>query len=165
MADLEKGQPAPDFALPDENGRIWRLSELRGGPVIIYFYPADDTPGCTAEACDFRDAHSFLADEGYLVFGISPQDAASHRAFARKHALNFPLLVDEDLHVAERYGARRAREGSWQSRAGKDVALKVRRSTFVIDPSGRVAEAFYDVTAKGHVEMRRELLSAPAAGA
>src|SRR5918992_663002 len=104
-AALEPGQPAPDFEAVDADGTSWQLSNLRGRSVVLYFYPEDDTPGCTAEACDFRDAHSSFVDENYVVLGVSPQGAASHQRFAAKHRLNFPLLVDADLTIAQRYGA------------------------------------------------------------
>jgi peroxiredoxin Q/BCP len=143
---LKPGMPAPDFELKDATGKVWRLEDLRGRKVILYFYPADDTPGCTAEACDFRDSHDVLEKEGYVVLGVSPQDATSHRAFAQKYSLNFPLLIDSDHSVAEAYGALR------EPFEFGDMELRVGRSTFVIDESGLIQEARYGVKARGHVE-------------
>lgn len=143
---LKPGDRAPDFELKDGDGRTWKLSAI-GGRVIVYFYPADETPGCTLEACDFRDSRDDLARAGYTALGISPQDAASHRAFATNHKLNFPLLVDDRLEVARAYGAVRDEEGSYEG-----TPLKVARSTFVIDDRGEIVEAIYGVKAKGHLQ-------------
>jgi peroxiredoxin Q/BCP len=145
MARLKPGDPAPDFELNDGEGKTWRLTDLRGRRVILYFYPADDTPGCTAQACDFRDARDELQEAGYLVLGVSPQDADSHRAFAAKYRLNFPLLVDADHTMAERYGA--AVEGE-----------RVLRSTFVISEDQTIARADYGVDARQNVTELKELL-------
>lgn len=150
---LRTGQPAPDFELRDAQGKIWRLADLRGRRVILYFYPADDTPGCTAQACDFRDAHHELEGSGYLVLGVSPQDADSHRAFTDKYRLNFPLLIDDDLAVARKYGVAESGGGEYQG-----IPLRVRRSTFIIDEQGRIAQALYGVKARGHVARLRETL-------
>ena len=151
MTRLRRGRQAPDFELHDQEGRSWRLQELRGRRVILYFYPADDTPGCTAEACDFRDARQDLADEGYVVLGVSPQNEASHDAFARKYGLNFPLLVDEDRETGKAYGVV----------AGEGRRPKYTRSTFVIDEQGNIVEALYGVNARGHVSSLRDLLEVP----
>lgn len=139
---LSPGDPAPDFDLADGDGRRWRLADLRGGRVILYFYPADDTPGCTTQACDFRDAQQDLTQAGYTVLGVSPQDEDSHRRFSGKYGLNFPLLVDEGVAVAQRYGA--VRDGGG-----------VKRSTFVIDEDGRILAGEYGVKAKEHVDRLR----------
>ncbi len=147
---LSKGDPAPDFALPDAEGKEWRLSDLRGQKVIVYFYPADDTPGCTAEACDFRDSQSALTQAGYTVLGISPQGAESKQRFVAKYGLNFPLLVDENTEVAESYGT--AEDGGDY----KGIPLRVKRATFVVDEEGKVAEAQYGVRAQGHVAGLKE---------
>ncbi len=149
---LEKGTPAPDFDLKDAEGKAWRLADLRGKKVILYFYPADDTPGCTAQACDFRDSQDDLAGAGYVVLGVSPQGAESHRAFATKYTLNFPLLIDEDHAVADSYGV-------WDemNRYGKSY-MGIRRSTFVIDEDGIITEAQYGVKAGGHVDRLRQAL-------
>lgn len=149
---LSERDPAPDFELQDGDGKTWRLSDLRGKRVILYFYPADDTPGCTAQACDFRDSFGDLQAAGYVVLGVSPQGADSHRAFADKYSLNFPLLVDEDHAVAERYGV-------WgENKFYKNIFLGVKRSTFVIDEQGLIQEAQYGVKARGHVERLRASL-------
>jgi thioredoxin-dependent peroxiredoxin len=149
---LSERDPAPHFELQDGDGKTWRLSDLRGKRVILYFYPADDTPGCTAQACDFRDSFGDLQAAGYVVLGVSPQGADSHRAFADKYSLNFPLLVDEDHAVAERYGV-------WgENKFYKNIFLGVKRSTFVIDKQGLIQEAQYGVKARGHVERLRASL-------
>jgi len=143
---LEPGVQAPDFTLKDADGKTWRLGDLRGQKVILYFYPADDTPGCTTQACDFRDAAGKLDTAGYTVLGVSPQGSDSHRRFRDKHALNFPLLVDADHAVASAYGAWGEKKNYGKTYEG------IRRSTFVIDEEGRIVEARYNVQAKGHVE-------------
>jgi thioredoxin-dependent peroxiredoxin len=150
MQRLSPGDTAPDFELRDAEGATWRLAELQGKRVILYFYPADDTPGCTAEACDFRDTHDRFAAAGYTVLGVSAQGQASHRKFASKHGLNFPLLIDEGHATAAHYGVRGPK------RSEGDAP----RSTFVIDEDGKVVQALYGVKAKGHVDNLRELLHA-----
>jgi peroxiredoxin Q/BCP len=153
VGKLARGNSAPDFNLKDAEGNTWRLGDLRGKKVILFFYPADDTPGCTAEACDFRDARAELGDAGYVVLGASPQGAESHRAFASKFKLNFPLLIDEDMSVANAYGAA-GDLGDYQG-----IPLRVLRSTFVIDEEGIIAHALYGVTARSHVaELRASLV-------
>ncbi|HEX2241424.1 MAG TPA: peroxiredoxin [Actinomycetota bacterium] len=152
MAELEPGMKAPDFELPDATGKTWRLSDLRGKKVILYFYPADDTPGCTREACDFRDNHADLQKKGYVVLGVSPQGVESKQAFTKKYGLNFPLLADEGGKVADAYG-------TWgEVEIFGNQVLKTKRSTFVIDEKGDIAEAQYGVRSKGHVERLRESL-------
>ena len=146
--NLEQGDDAPDFELEDHDGNVWRLKDLRGRRVVIYFYPADDTPGCTAQACDFRDTQDVWTERGYTVLGISPQGAKSHQRFASKYGLNFPLLVDEDLAAAGAFGATKPGVGR----------MRVIRSTFVIDEDGRIERALYGVKARGHVEALRESL-------
>lgn len=155
MSKLRVGDPAPDFELPDHEGRVWKLSELRGQKVILYFYPADDTPGCTKEACDFRDSQHGLQAAGYTVLGVSPQGAESHRRFTDKYELNFPLLVDERLATAKAYGA----TGSLGPFDG--IPLRVRRCTFVIDEEGKIERALYGVRASGHVAKLKESLGVP----
>ncbi len=147
MAKLERGDKAPDFSLEDADGKTWSLADLRGQKVIVYFYPADDTPGCTAQACDFRDAQTDLTTAGYQVLGVSPQGASSHRRFIDKYSLNFPLLVDSDLSMAKAYGVA---DDSGAEFEGKK--LRVKRSTFVIDEDGTLIEALYGVKARGHVD-------------
>jgi peroxiredoxin Q/BCP len=139
------GDPAPELVLPDETGTLHRLSDRRGGWTILYFYPKDDTPGCTIEACQFRDLHDDLvADGDAVVWGISPDGARSHRRFRDKFGLPFTLLSDVDHAVAERYGA-------WREKTlyGR-LSMGVGRSSFLIDPDGRVARAWATVKADGH---------------
>ncbi len=151
---LEPGAEAPEFALQDADGKTWRLSDLRGKKVILYFYPADDTPGCTTQACDFRDASETLDTAGYTVLGVSPQGAESHARFRDKHSLNFPLLVDSDHAAASAYGAWGEKKNYGKTYEG------IKRSTFVIDEEGRIVEARYNVRATGHVEkLLKELAS------
>jgi peroxiredoxin Q/BCP len=136
------GAPAPEFVLPDASGKVHRLADWRGQWLVIYFYPKDDTPGCTTEAIGFRDRQSQLAALKAQVVGVSLDDGASHLAFAEKHRLTFPLLVDRDGTVARRYGTL------------SDFGLFkfARRYTFLIDPGGRVAKAYLSVEASKHVD-------------
>jgi thioredoxin-dependent peroxiredoxin len=138
------GDPAPEVALPDETGTIHRLADQRGRWTILYFYPKDDTPGCTVEACEFRDANETIAERGADVWGISPQGAASKRAFREKFGLPFTLLADEGHSVAEAYG-------SWVEKKnyGKTY-MGTARTTFLVDPDGRVAHVWPKVKAEGH---------------
>ncbi len=144
MTNLSDGDAAPDFELRDDRGEAHRLSDERGHFTVVYFYPKDDTPGCTTEACEFRDANADLAALGVTVWGISPQDERSHATFRDRHSLTFPLLVDEDHAVAERYGA-------WTelTRYGRTY-WGIARSTFLVDPEGRIARAWRRVRAEGH---------------
>jgi thioredoxin-dependent peroxiredoxin len=149
---LEPGDKAPDFTLPDADGKLVSLSSLRGQQVIVYFYPAAMTPGCTTQACDFRDSLSSLAAAGVTVLGISPDAPAKLAKFRDRDHLTFPLLSDPDHKVLEAYGA-------WGEKTlyGKKT-VGVIRSTFVIDPGGTVAKAYYNVKATGHVaRLRTEL--------
>jgi peroxiredoxin Q/BCP len=142
---LEKGQRAPDFELQEADGTTWKLSDLKGKKVIVYFYPVDDTPGCTVQACDFRDAQTQFASAGYVTFGISPQGAESKRHFIDKYGLNFPLLMDEEGSVAQAYGV------TTDGGDYKGKPIRVKRSTFVIDEEGNLSDVQYGVRAKGHV--------------
>jgi len=149
---LAPGDKAPDFTLPDADGKLVSLSSLRGQQVIVYFYPAAMTPGCTTQACDFRDNLSSLAAAGVAVLGISPDAPAKLVKFRDRDHLTFPLLSDPDHKVLEAYGA-------WGEKTlyGKKT-VGVIRSTFVIDPGGTVAKAYYNVKATGHVaRLRTEL--------
>jgi peroxiredoxin Q/BCP len=139
---VEEGSPAPDFELQSDEGETIRLSELRGKPVVLYFYPKDDTPGCTKQACGFRDAYREYQERGAVVLGVSPDDTGSHRKFKEKYGLPFMLLADTEHEVADVYGA-------WGEKqyAGKTY-LGIIRSTFVIDPEGNVARAMYGVNAE-----------------
>ncbi len=138
------GDIAPDFDLPDQDNQIHTLSQYRGRKVVLYFYPKDDTPGCTTEACGFRDARSAIAERGAVVLGISPDPPSSHGRFAQKFGLNFPLLADEDHAVAEAYGV-------WvEKKMYGNVQMGVARTTFIIDTDGRIAHVFKKVRPEGH---------------
>jgi thioredoxin-dependent peroxiredoxin len=141
---IEEGQAAPDFKLRADDGREVRLSALRGKPVVLYFYPKDDTPGCTREACSFRDRKAELAARGAAVLGVSPDDVTSHARFRDKYGLNFPLLADPGHQVAEAYGA-------WREKTlyGKK-SLGIQRSTFLIDGGGKVRKVWKRVDVDGH---------------
>ena len=154
MADrrLEPGDEAPDFTLPDADGKEVSLSSLRGQQVIVYFYPAAMTPGCTKEACDFRDSIQSLAAAGVTVLGISPDAPAKLAKFRDRDSLNFPLLSDPGHEVEKAYGA----YGEKVLYGKKSVG--VIRSTFVVDPDGKIARAYYNVKATGHVaRLRKDL--------
>ena len=138
------GDQAPEVALPDEHGTVHRLSAQHDRWTIIYFYPEDDTPGCTTEACQFRDLDSSIRDEGADVWGISPDDSDSHRRFREKFELPFSLLSDTDHAVAEAYGA-----WTLKKNYGREY-LGIQRSSFLIDPDGVVAFAWPRVKADGH---------------
>jgi peroxiredoxin Q/BCP len=138
------GEKAPDVALPDERGAVHRLTDQRGRWVVLYFYPEDETPGCTTEACQFRDLHEQIADQGAEVWGISPDGAASHAAFRSKFGLPFTLLSDEDHVASTRYGAWRLRNNYGREYMG------IQRSSFLIDPDGRIAHVWPKVKADGH---------------
>jgi peroxiredoxin Q/BCP len=147
MSDwIEEGQTAPDFTLADDRGEKVKLSELRGRPVVLYFYPKDDTPGCTKEACAFRDRSSELKKLGASVLGVSADSVESHEQFRDKFKLNFPLLADVGHKVAEKYGAWREK-----NMYGK-VSMGIQRSTFLIDSQGRVAKVWKAVQVDGHDE-------------
>ncbi|NDC63444.1 MAG: thioredoxin-dependent thiol peroxidase [Planctomycetia bacterium] len=155
MADwIEEGTKSPDFTLSTHDGSKLKLSSLRGRPVVLYFYPKDDTPGCTKEACGFRDAAAGFARRRAVVLGVSPDSVASHDAFRLKYRLPFTLLADPDHRVAEKYGA--WREKNMYGRKSMGIA----RSTFVIDADGRVARVFKAVKAAGHAEQVLEALAA-----
>lgn len=144
MARLEAGARAPRFTLPNQDGEVVALTNFAHERVVVYFYPADDTPGCTTEACQFNDLLSSFRGLSVSVLSVSPDDAASHRAFRTKYGLDFDLLTDADTSVMKAYGA----YGEKQL-YGKTVTGVI-RSTFVIGPDGRIEHAFYGVRAKGH---------------
>jgi thioredoxin-dependent peroxiredoxin len=153
MADwIEEGNKAPDFTLPTHDGSKLKLSSLRGVPVVLYFYPKDDTPGCTLEACGFRDAKAKLAKHGAVVLGVSPDSPESHEKFRAKYKLPFTLLADEGHKVAEKYGAWREK-----NMYGKK-SMGIARSTFVIDAVGTVVKVFKAVKVDGHDEQVLEVL-------
>jgi peroxiredoxin Q/BCP len=143
---VEPGERAPTFTLTADDGSKVRLSDLKGSPVVLYFYPRDDTPGCTREACAFRDRKAELKKHGAIVFGVSTDDLDSHRRFRDKFELNFPLLVDADHKVAERYGAWREK-----NMYGKKT-MGIQRSTFLIDSYGKVAKVWKQVKVDGQDE-------------
>ncbi len=143
---IEQGAPAPDFELLDENGIPVRLSDFRGRPVVLFFYPKDDTPGCTKEACSFRDSYDVYREHGAVILGVSRDNAASHTKFKAKYSLPFTLLSDPDATVARAYDVWRQR-----SFAGKKY-MGIYRSTFVIDAEGNVAKAMYGVRPEGHAQ-------------
>jgi thioredoxin-dependent peroxiredoxin len=149
---LSPGDQAPDFTLPTADGGRLSLADLRGRKVVLYAYPAAMTPGCTTQACDFRDSLASLQGAGYQVVGISPDPPAKLAKFVERDALTFPLVADQDRSVLTAYGA----YGEKQM-YGKTV-VGVIRSTFVIDEDGRIERAMYNVKATGHVvKLRREL--------
>jgi peroxiredoxin Q/BCP len=138
------GDRAPEVALPDETGTMHRLSDQSDRWTILYFYPKDDTPGCTVEACEFRDSNDTIAERGADVWGVSPQGAASKRAFREKFGLPFTLLADEDHRVAEAYG-------SWVEKQNYGKTYwGTARTTFLVDPDGRIARIWPKVKPEGH---------------
>jgi thioredoxin-dependent peroxiredoxin len=149
---IEAGTPAPDFTLPDQDGNPVRLSGLRGQPVVLYFFPKADTPGCTTQACGVRDHRGDYERAGARVIGVSPDTVAAQRKFADKYGLDFTLLADEDHEVAELYGV-------WGEKKmyGKTY-MGVQRSTFIIDPDGRVAHVIPKASPKTHDEVVLEAL-------
>lgn len=146
MAKLEPGDKAPSFRLPDQDGNKVSLGDFKGEKVVVYFYPKDDTPGCTKEACQFNDNLRAFSRSGATVLGISPDGAESHRRFREKYGLALTLLSDPDHKVMESYGA-------WGEKSlyGKK-SMGVIRSTFVVDEKGKVAKTWYSVKADGHAE-------------
>ena len=144
MPLVEPGRKAPAFALPDQDGKLHRLKDYAGRPLILYFYPKDDTPGCTKEACAFRDALPDFKKGKAAVLGVSVLDVASKAKFARKHALNFPLLADPQHELADKYGA-------WKKKSlyGRTY-MGVARVTYLIGPTGTVARRWDDVKVDGH---------------
>ncbi|SDG37100.1 thioredoxin-dependent thiol peroxidase [Microbacterium sp. 77mftsu3.1] len=153
MPRLTTGSPAPDFSLVDQDGRTVALADFRGTRLIAFFYPAAMTPGCTTEACDFRDSVAPLQAAGYTVVGISRDEPAKLQAFRERDALPYDLLSDPDHAVHEAYGA-------WGEKMNYGKVIEgVIRSTFVIDEDGSVAHALYNVKATGHVARVRSLLS------
>ncbi len=141
---LEKHTKAPDFELLDENGKSHKLSDYLGKPVLLYFYPKDDTPGCTTEACEFRDDYFQYNQAGVVILGVSPDSPKSHKKFKEKYNLPFTLLADEDHHVCEIYGV-------WgkKSMYGKEY-YGVLRTSFLINSDGKLVEIFENVKPKGH---------------
>ncbi len=146
MTHLKAGEKAPDFKASDENGNTLTLDSFKGQKLILYFYPADNTPTCTTEACNLRDNFDLLKKEGYQVLGVSPDSAKKHQNFIKKHNLPFPLLVDEDLTITKAYGA-------WGKKQmyGKEYDGLL-RTTFLIDGNGIIEKVITKVEAKRHAE-------------
>jgi peroxiredoxin Q/BCP len=144
---IEEGKPAPDFELESDSGETVKLSQLRGKPVVLYFYPKDDTPGCTRQACGIRDAWSEFQRAGAEVFGISADSQASHERFKSKYSLPFTLLADPDRKLAEPYGV------------GQEGKRSYERSTFVIDADGNIARILRRVNPDRHADEVLEALS------
>jgi thioredoxin-dependent peroxiredoxin len=154
MSIPQPGDQAPDIALVDETGTTHRLADRRGSWTVVYFYPADDTPGCTTEACQFRDLHDEIAGLDAEIWGISPDGSGSHAAFRAKYGLPFTLLSDEDHAVADAYGAWREKKNYGRTYMG------IGRSSFLVDPEGRIARTWENVKADGHADQVREALRA-----
>jgi peroxiredoxin Q/BCP len=151
---VEEGSPAPDFELESDEGSTVRLSELRGKPVVLYFYPKDDTPGCTKQACGFRDAYREYQERGAVVLGVSPDDTGSHRKFREKYGLPFTLLADPSHQVSEDYGV-------WVEKTNYGKTYwGIERSTFVIDAEGRVAKVMRRVKPDTHAAQVLDALPA-----
>ncbi len=149
---IDEGQPAPDFTLTADDGSTVRLSDLKGTPVVLYFYPRDNTPGCTKEACAFRDRKSEIDAHGAVLLGISPDTAESHVKFKSKFDLNFRLLADPDHQVAEQYGAWREKNLYGKKSFG------IQRSTYLLDADGNVAKVWRRVQVNGHDDQVLEAL-------
>jgi len=147
MADeLQVGDKAPDFSLPDQDGKTVSLKSLKGKQVVLYFYPKDDTPGCTKEACGFRDSLKAIEKINTVVLGVSMDNAASHHKFIKKYSLPFPLLCDEDGTVSKAYGVYKLKNMYGKTYWG------IERSTFIIDETGKLKAIFRKVKVDGHVD-------------
>jgi peroxiredoxin Q/BCP len=149
---VEEGAPAPDFELASDEGETVTLSALRGKPVVLYFYPKDDTPGCTTEACEFRDAYDRFREQGVEIFGVSPDTEASHQKFRSKYELPFTLLADPDHRAAEAYGVWKEKRNYGKTYMG------IERSTFIVDADGKVAKAMRGIRPAGHAAKVLETL-------
>jgi peroxiredoxin Q/BCP len=149
---VEKGDTAPGFSLPADDGSVVSLEQFRGKKVVLYFYPKDNTSGCTTQACDLRDTLPRIDERGAVVLGVSPDSLASHEKFRDKFQLNFPLLSDPDHQVAEAYGVWREKSMYGRKYWG------IERSTFIIDEDGKVVEAWRKVKPKGHADRVADLL-------
>jgi thioredoxin-dependent peroxiredoxin len=141
---ISANQPAPDFTLQDETGQERRLSDFRGQPVVLYFYPKDDTPGCTTEACNFRDDYHVYRENNIVILGVSPDSAKSHAKFREKYSLPFTLLADQDHQVAEAYGVWGRKKMMGREYDG------IFRTTFLIGPNGDILKVFENVKPDGH---------------
>lgn len=152
MATPQAGEKAPDFTAKDQNGKTVSLSDFKGKTVILYFYPKDDTPGCTAEACDFRDNYQSLLSKGYEVIGVSTDDEKSHKKFVTKHSLPFTLIADDDKHIVEAYGV-------WveKNMYGKKY-MGTARTTFIIDGDGVIKTVIDKVDTKASSQQVLDLI-------
>jgi thioredoxin-dependent peroxiredoxin len=149
---IQSGIPAPDFDLPDETGALRKLSDFRGKPVVLYFYPKDDTPGCTTEACNFRDDYSAYEKAGVTILGVSPDSVKSHVKFKHKYNLPFPILADKDHKVCELYGV-----WALKKRMGREY-MGVLRTTFLINAEGKIEHVYEKVKPAEHsAELLAEL--------
>lgn len=152
MAKLTEGTKAPDFTAKDQNGKTVSLADFKGKTVILYFYPKDDTPGCTAEACDFRDNYQSLLSQGYEVIGVSVDDEKSHKKFETKYSLPFTLIADTDHHIVEAYGV-------WveKNMYGKTY-MGISRNTFIIDGNGTIKKIIEKVDTKNSSQQVLDLI-------
>ncbi|RHW33294.1 thioredoxin-dependent thiol peroxidase [Neobacillus notoginsengisoli] len=153
---VQTGAMAPDFSLPSVDGKQVKLSDFKGKNVVLYFYPKDMTPGCTTQACDFRDQHQSFEDVNAVVIGVSPDPVERHKKFIEKYDLPFLLLADTEHEAAEAYGVWKLKKNF-----GKEY-MGIERSTFVIDKEGRIAKEWRGVRVKGHVEEALEFVRANA---
>lgn len=144
--ELVIGDQAPELGIPDQDGRVVTLQQLRGKQVVLYFYPKDDTPGCTKESCDFRDTEAQIMRAGGTIIGISLDSQESHQKFIKKFGLPFPLLSDEDARVSKAYGVYKQKNMYGKKYWG------IERSTFIIDPEGRIKAIFRKVKVDGHAD-------------
>jgi peroxiredoxin Q/BCP len=144
--ELSVGDKAPDFSIPDQDGKNVGLKDFKGKQVVLYFYPKDDTPGCTKEACDFRDSEAQILRTGAVILGVSLDGKESHQKFSKKYGLPFPLLSDEDATVSKAYGVYKEKNMYGKKHWG------IERSTFVIDTTGKVKAVFRKVKVDGHVD-------------
>ncbi len=149
---ITTGTKAPDFSLHDQNGETHTIKQYKGKKILLYFYPKDDTPGCTTEACNFRDKYEELQKSGLVVLGISKDNVKSHKKFAEKYELPFPLLADEDTEVCKAYGVWKLKKFMGREYMGID------RMSFLIDEEGKIAKVYEEVKPKEHVgEVRQSL--------
>ena len=153
MTKLQAGDTAPAFETIDDSGNKVKLSDFAGSKVVLYFYPKDDTPGCTKQACSFRDSYADVESKNAVVLGVSPDDSDSHEKFKTKFSLPFPLLVDEDHAIAEAYGVWGEKKNFGKTYMG------IIRSHFVIDEKGKIVDAQYDVNATKSAELALDSLS------
>ncbi|HEY3449341.1 MAG TPA: peroxiredoxin [Myxococcales bacterium] len=152
LAGIQPGTAAPDVSAPNQDGKIVKLSDFKGSPILLYFYPKDDTPGCTKEACHLRDAYTKYQKQGIVILGVSKQDPASHKAFIQKHKLPFDLLADEDGSVAKAFGIKSVPLFGW-----------FKRQSVLLDADHKVVKFFDDVDPNKHADEVLAVAAAPAA--